>query len=281
MRNFISLLGVVAFVAILYSPATIGGSIPTSLGSTSATNTLEQGTSQFLTVLRDSGYHVILANDTMSAISSVRGEKAAYFLIGADSPLSSAETQAIDSSYRNGSLSLLVAEGNTTNEAMINGLFNANVTGNAIVDPVSSFADPRVFTVTLSNAIGQNASGVIDIASPIVLHSNALSPVATTSILSYDSANSTLGSRTVVAAGINNAGSRALLITDSAPFTNYLMNYTSAGVNEQNFVMSMVNWVTQSNKNTVIILDNSHYASPSHSTNSLWRSGQPDTGLHS
>jgi len=261
MRTFLSLLGVVALVAVLYSPATIGGSIPISLGSTSATDTLEQGTSQFLAVLQSSGYHVILANDTLSAISSVHGEKAAYFLIGADTPLSSAETQAIDSSYNNGSLSLLIAEGNRTNEDMISGLFNANVTGNAIVDPTSSFADNRVFTVTLG--IGQNASGVIDIASPIVLHSSGLTPVATTSILSYDTANSTLGSRTVVAAGTNGAGSWALLITDSAPFTNFLMNYTSAGVNEQNFVLSMVNWVTQSNKNTVIILDNSHYTTPS------------------
>ena len=208
MRNFLSLLGVVAFVAVLYSPATIGGSIPTSLGSTSATNTLEQGTSQFLAVLRDSGYHVILANDTLSAISSVHGEKAAYFLIGADNPLSTAETQAIDSAYKNGSLSLLIAEGNRTNEAMISGLFNANVTGNAIVDPASSFADPRVFTVTLSSAIGQNATGVIDIASPILLRSNALSSVAATSILSFDSANATLGPRTVVAAGTNGAGSQ-------------------------------------------------------------------------
>ena len=261
MRTFLSLLGVVALVAVLYSPATIGGSIPISMGSTSATDTLQQGTSQFLAALQSSGYHVILANDTLSAISSVHGEKAAYFLIGADTPLSSAETQAIDSSYNNGSLSLLIAEGNRTNEEMISGLFNANVTGNAIFDPTSSFADNRVFTVTLD--IGQNASGVIDIASPIVLHSSGLTPVATTSILSYDTANSTLGSRTVVAAGTNGAGSWALLITDSAPFTNFLMNYTSAGVNEQNFVLSMVNWVTQSNKNTVIILDNSHYTTPS------------------
>ena len=264
MRNFASLLGVVAFVAILYSPATIGGSIPTGLGSTSATDTLQSGTSQFLAMLRSSGYHVILANNTLSAISGVNGQKAAYFLIGADNPLTPAETQAIDSSYNNGSLSLLIAEGNRTNEKMINQLFNANVTGNAIIDPASSFADKRVFTVALASTIGQNAIGVIDIASPIIFpeRSSTLTSVAATSKISYDTANSTLGPRTVVAAGTNRAGSRAILITDSAPFTNLLMNYTASGVNEQNFVQSMVNWVTQSNKNTIIILDNSHYSTP-------------------
>ncbi|MGH2639480.1 MAG: hypothetical protein ACRDF4_09405, partial [Rhabdochlamydiaceae bacterium] len=91
MRNFLYLLAVVAFVAVLYSPATIGASIPIELGSTSATDTLQSGTSQFLALLRNSGYQVILANNTLSSISSTNGQKAAYFLIGADVPLSPSE----------------------------------------------------------------------------------------------------------------------------------------------------------------------------------------------
>jgi len=65
----------------------------------------------------------------------------------------------------------------------------------------------------------------------------------------------------VVAAGASPSGARALLISDSAPFTNFLFNYTqpSSGVNEKSFVAAMVSYVDPT-RNATIVFDNSHYA---------------------
>jgi len=56
---------------------------------------------------------------------------------------------------------------------------------------------------------------------------------------------------------------RVFIITDSAPFTNFLFNNTQPqqGVDEKAFVALMVSWVAP-NKNTTILFDNAHYAAP-------------------
>ncbi|HZW56993.1 MAG TPA: DUF4350 domain-containing protein [Nitrososphaerales archaeon] len=262
MGNFFTMLSIVAIVAIIYSPSVIGTSIPLGAGSTSPTDTLQGGTSTFLGILRSSGYHVVVANDTLSSISATGNEKVAYFLIGADNALSTAELQSINSRFNAGSMSLLIAEGNKTNEQLISSVLGASVNGVPILDPLSTFEDKRVFDVILNLGSGGIDTGVIDIASPIsISRGSVLRPVASSSSSSYDEQNATVAPRVVVAAGTNSKGSNALLITDSAPFTNAMINSTG----EQSFVMSMVNWVTQGDKNTVIVLDNAHYSSQAQS----------------
>jgi hypothetical protein len=102
---------------------------------------------------------------------------------------------------------------------------------------------------------------VIDVASPLILGSSALHPVAQTSPSSYDLGNSTVGPRTVVAAGTSATGARAVVLTDSAPFTNFLFNYTQGAVNEKAFVVATLNYVDPG-KGTPILLDASHYNPP-------------------
>jgi hypothetical protein len=67
----------------------------------------------------------------------------------------------------------------------------------------------------------------------------------------------------VVATGTSASGARALLLTDSAPFTNFLFNYTQpqGGVDEKAFVAAMVSWVDPG-KNTTILFDTSRYVAP-------------------
>jgi hypothetical protein len=253
------LLGIVALVAVIYSPSTIGIGSGNSFGTTSPSNTSDVGTSKFLTFLRSSGYHVLLVNDTQSEQSQIAVKRAVLFLIGADVPLASSELQSIQGRYNAGALSLLVAEGNKTNEALIHTLFNADVSGAAIIDPTSTFRDKRVFTITLS--LGPSpTTGVIDIASPIRFASPALRPAANTSILSVDTLDQTIGERTVVGIGTPSRGARSLLITDSAPFSNYLFDYTDKA-DEKAFVGSMVDWTTRSNMSVPILFDNFHYKS--------------------
>lgn len=258
LRSFLYLLGVVALVAVIYSPSTIGIGSGNSFGTTSPSNTTDVGTSKFLTFLRSSGYHVLVVNDSQSEQNQFTSKGAVLFLIGADLPLDSSELQSIQSRYNAGTLSLLVAEGNRTNEALIRTLFNADVSGAAIIDPTSPFRDKRVFTIML-NLGPSPTTGVIDIASPIRSASNVLVPAAITSNLSVDTQDQTVGPRTVVGIG-NSRGSRSLLITDSAPFSNYLFDYTDKA-DERAFVGSMVDWTTQSNKSVTILFDNFHYMS--------------------
>ncbi|MDA4117403.1 MAG: hypothetical protein OK455_03565 [Thaumarchaeota archaeon] len=280
LRQFGTVLGAIALIAVIYSPSSIGvsGSGGSGDGGTSPADTSQSGTSMFLSYLHESGYHVIVANESQQVVSALGGKQnVAYFLIGADVALTAGETQAVVAGYQSGRVSLLMAEGNATNRALLQKL-GADVTGAAILDPSSPFQDKRVFTLDL--ALGRNiTSGVIDIASPLslTLPSN-LHSVAATGASSSDASNTALGPRTVIAAGTSPAGSRALVITDSAPFTNGLFDYAQpqGGIDEKRFVSAMVNWVDPNpglvtqpalnglgpGQNVTIVLDNAHYAGP-------------------
>ena len=259
LRSFIPVLAFVALIAIIYSPSTIGVA-PGGSGTTSPADTSQNGASRFLTFLHQSGFHVVLVNDTQTEQSLLSSGRAVLLLLGADLPLSQTEVQAIGTRYGNGQLSLLVAEGNKTNDAFLNTLYNVGVSGAPIFDRASAFKDQRVFTVTL-NLGRAPISGIIDIASPIRIASGSvLRSVADSSSVSNDSLNSQLGARTVIAAGTNAARSRTVLITDSAPFTNYLFVYNQSA-NERSFVGNMVEWVTQSNRSVTILYDTYHYKS--------------------
>jgi hypothetical protein len=259
-RAFLSLLGVIALVAVIYSPSSLGVSAGGD-GGTGPSDTSASGTSMFVASLRQEGYHVIIANDTSATLNSLRGQSFAYLLIGADTVLSSQQVTNITSGYQAGKVSLLIAEGNKTNLALIEKL-GATVSGAAILDPTSTFKDQRVFTVTPS--LSPEATGVIDIASPIrfikVPSLNPLRSVAETSAYSVDAANTTLGPRTVIATGAQGSA-HLLLISDSAGFTNGFFNYTSGQVDEKSFVDTMVTWVAPS-KATTVVFDASHYAAP-------------------
>jgi hypothetical protein len=267
LRQFVEILGVVALVAVIYSPSTIGFSAsPAGDGGTGPTDTSSSGTSLFVAYLHQAGYNVTVANTTDQVVAGFLGpQKLVYVLIGADTALSSLEVGYFQGGYNRGTLSALIAEGNTTNPDVL-ATFGAQATGHAIVDPTSTFQDKRVFTVDLSlRAPGAfsptNATGVIDIASPLLLKSSPLSPAATTSPSSYDLKNGTIGQRTVVAAGASSRGARAVVLTDSAPFTNFLFNYTQGDVNEKAFVAAMLGYVDPG-KATPILFDASHYNGP-------------------
>ena len=255
------ILGVIAIVAIIYSPSTIGLSSSAGLGSTSPTDTSGAGTSQFVSLLRELGYHVILANDSQSETNLIENKHAVLFIVGPDFPANGSAFQTIQNEYRSGNLSLFIADGNTTNNQLLTKLYSATVTGAPIHDPTSPFQDNRVLVVSL-NLGGTRTSGVMDIASPIILSSQQMRPAATTSPESYDEANATTAPRTVVAAGVSASGARSLLISDSSPFTNFMINSTSQA-NETEFVSSMVNWVTAGNRSTTLIYNNFDYKTAS------------------
>jgi hypothetical protein len=260
LRQFLSVMGVVALVAVIYSPSTIGFSAsPGGDGGTGPADTSASGTSMFLAYLHQAGYKVIVANTSVEATTNLQDHtKLVYVLIGATEELPDRELQAFQSGYSDGDISALVAEGNLTNAALV-ATFGAHVDPHAIVDPASTFQDDQVFTVGL--ALGSSTvPGVDDIASPLLTDAGSpLVPVAVTPPSSYQVGNSTAGPRTVIGAGTTEFGARALVITDSAPFTNFLFNYTQGGVDEKAFVAAMVGYVDPA-KAAPILLDASNYA---------------------
>jgi len=260
LRNFLSIMGVVALVAVIYSPSTIGLSgSPAGDGGTAPSDTSASGTSMFLAYLQQQGYKVTTATSSQQVLRTVQGDtRVVYILVGADHQLNDTEVSAISSAFGSGRVSVLIAEGNTTNTALL-ASFGLSASGYPVVDPSSTFQNREVFPVDLNLGPGATASGVIDIASPISLTDSFLHPVAQSSASSYDLGNATLAPRTVVAAGNDPAGGRAVVIGDSGPFTNYLLNYTQGGVNEKAFVSAMVRYVDP-DKSVPILLDVSQYA---------------------
>ncbi len=256
-------MGVVALVAVIYSPSTIGFSAsPGGDGGTAPTDTSASGTSMFLAYLHQAGYKVIVANTSIEAQNNLQDHvKLVYILIGADNALPTKELQAFQFGYNNGEFSALIAEGNDTHNAALVATFEARVGPRAIVDPASTFQDEQVFTVNL--ALGSTTvTGVDDVAAPLLIEPGSpLHPVAVTPPSSYALDNSTTGPRTVIGAGTTESGARALVITDSAPFTNFLFNYTQGGIDEKAFVAAMVSYVDPG-KAAPILLDASNYNPP-------------------
>jgi len=260
LRQFVEIMGVVALVAVIYSPSTIGiNASPGGDGGTGPTDTSSSGTSMFLAYLHQAGYHVTVANSTGDVVNGLQGQqKLVYVLVGADTALTSQEVKDFQGGYDNGTISALIAEGNTTNEGLL-ATFGAQTTGHPIVDPTSTFQNKEVFTVNTFGLGEASATGVIDIASPVLLSSSSLTPAAVTSPYSHDLKNATIGQRTVVAAGTSRSGTRAVVLTDSAPFTNFLFNYTQGGVDEKAFVAAMLGYVDPG-QGTPILFDVSHYS---------------------
>ena len=181
-------------------------------------------------------------------------------VIDPDAPLSQGEQSAISQGYANGSLSMLISEGNTTNNAFLTSSFGASVSGALISDPASTFSPQSVFYVD-STLTQPPVTGVLDFASPLVLRGSSLSPVAYSPASSVDSLNSTAGRRVVMASGESSAGSRALLITDHNPFTNRFLSASMSSLNDTRFVDSMLSWVTASGRGAKVVIDNAHYVS--------------------
>lgn len=275
LKRFLGLLWLVVLLSILYAPA-----IKFPVGSISTTPSSFATMSPFVTYLQ-SKYHVQIANDTDTLQTDLNqtGTKA-YFLIGPDHDraLTNAETSLLEKQYRNGTLSLLISEGNSTNNSFLHSLLHAKVAGDAIYDrakhPTYSFTqngDPRVFNVT--GYLGsEKIGGVIDIGSPIVLENTTrLWTVASSSMNSTDGCPAcggvperVPGPKVVIAAGESN-GSRTILISDSAPFSTLYHNRNlqdKLGINETAFAVAMANWVAHSDPKTTIIIDNAHYDPP-------------------
>jgi hypothetical protein len=272
-KRFLGLLWIVVLLSVLYAPAIKFpiGSIPTIPSSFTSM-------APFVTHIQ-SRYHVLIANNTEMLLKDLNqtGNKA-YFLIGPDHDhtLTKPETTMIEKQYRNGTLSLLIAEGNSTNNPFLHSLLHATVKGDVILDrqkhpsySLTQNGDPRVFNVT--GVLGsQKLNGVIDVASPIILeNSTRLWTVASSSMNSTDESpyyysgvsNKTQAPRIVIAAGESNE-SRTILISDSAPFSTIYNNRNlqeKLGINETAFALALTDWVVHSDPKTTIILDNAHY----------------------
>src|SRR3989441_12471022 len=159
-------MGFVALIAVIYSPSTIGVEAGSGIGTTSPSETSQGGASQFLSFLKQSGHHVVLLNDTQTEQRLLLNGKSVFMLLGADLQLTQGELQSIRARYQGGQLSILLAEGNTTNAAFLGTVFGVTVTGAAVVDKSSPFKDQRGFPVTLNLGATPETS-VNDITAPI------------------------------------------------------------------------------------------------------------------
>ena len=277
-RRFLGLLWLVALIAILYSPSALQFNISAGGGGggTSRAATPPSGLETMSPLIRDlqSSYHVVIANSTESLMTDLNGTgKVAYLLIGPDQGMNITREEAamISRRYQNGTLSLLLSEGNTTNNSFLKSLFHVEVKGDAIRDFTSYYTDDRVFTAQVNLGTG-NLRAFFDVGSPIILeNSTSMWPIVSSSSKSSEvssdpslRANETWGPRVVAVAGETN-GSRAIIVSDSAPFTTaYNMTFTEHNVTftEKAFVNSTINWVTTFNVNTTLVLDNTHFIVP-------------------
>ncbi|MEE9586004.1 MAG: DUF4350 domain-containing protein [Nitrososphaerales archaeon] len=261
-RRFFELLVLVAIVAAIYAPPiqlAIEAQVAAS-ATVSPSNRGWSGTSLFASLARDSGYRVILANYTIENLRNVEG-RALYVLLGPDQPLTSDEVSAIGSMMKSGELSILMAQGNTSNNHFFNSLFGFNITGSPIIDPDSPFEDKRVTTARVTLDGGHDV--LLNIASPIIRTGEGaeefyVEPIGFTGEESYDAADETRGSR-VVAVAINSEDRlNGIVISDSGIFINSALNSTET-TGSHRFAEEALDLLTEGDKQTTIVIDDAHY----------------------
>ncbi len=260
-RQFSELLIIVALVAAIYAPP-IQLAAQDQFGSGSAVRPLNTGwggTSFFVTEAKQMGYHVVYANSTVNDILNVKG-KALYVLMGSDSALTDQEQTLIKSKMQSDDLSLLIAEGNQTNNKFLSN-FGIAISGKPIFDPDSPFQDKRVLFATVQ--INGTHRMQINVASPILQSGNAtngfnVKPVGYTGRHSNDTGNSRVGARVVAETIDRNGVTKGIVFSDSGVFINAILNSTESR-DEQVLAASVIESLTQGDRKTTILIDNSHY----------------------
>src|SRR2546428_5405102 len=126
-----------------------------------------EGAYPFHVFLKQSGPHLRLLNVSQTEQRLLLNGKSVFMLLGADLQLTQGEVQSIRARYQSGQLSILLAEGNTTNAAFLSSVYGVTVTGAAGGDKSSPFKDTRDFPVNL-NLGSIPVTGVIAIATPII-----------------------------------------------------------------------------------------------------------------
>jgi hypothetical protein len=261
-RRFSELLIIVALVAAIYAPP-IQLAAQDQFSSGSAVRPLNTGwggTSFFVTQAKNMGYQVVYSNSTIDDVMKVKG-KMLYIIMGPDLALTDQEQTLIESKMLSNDLSLLVAQGNRTNNKFLSSVFGITITGNPIIDPNSPFQDKRVmFAAVHLNGTYQIE---INVASPIVqdrkmTNGFSVEPIGFTGAKSYDTGNNKVGARVVATAINRNGVANGVVFSDSGVFINSVLNSTE-NRDEQRLAVNVIDLLTEGNRETTILIDNSHY----------------------
>lgn len=261
-RQFSELLIIVALVAAIYAPP-IQLAAQDQFSSESAVSPLNTGwggTSFFVSEAKKMGYPVIYANSTVNDLKEVEG-KALYVLMGSDTALTDQEQTLIELKMQSDDLSLLIAEGNQTNNNFLSKMFGITINGNPVFDHDSPFQDKRVLFATVQ--LNGTKQIRINVASPILQSGNAADgfsakPIGYTGRQSYDAGNSSVGARVVAATIDRNGVTKGIIFSDSGVFINAILNSTE-NRDEQRVAASAIESLTQGDRKTTILIDNSHY----------------------
>lgn len=262
--TFYSLLFLAGLLAILYSPTQLqlgGGAQPVGA---SPVNREWSGSSEFIALARAMGYQVLLANSSAEVFRlPTPADRVVYVLLGPDLALSSQEREVIETSFHAGRVSVLIAEGNVTNNALLGDLFALEVTGSVLIDPTSPYEDKRILPAAI-RLDGDMHYIVLNVASRLrgLSLQAYLNVVGVTSSNTYEDVDRRVGSRPVAAAVQQPAGSRAFVLTDSGPFLNNMLSASSPPElrGTRAFVSALLTWLTYGDTSIPLVVDNAHYA---------------------
>jgi hypothetical protein len=259
--RFFELLILVALIAAIYAPPiqlALENRISAS-GSASPTNTGWSGISKFTDIVRSKGYPILISNSTSEDLNNINGTFL-YILIGPDKALDNNEESIISSMMKNGNMTLLIAQGNSSNNDFLNRNFGLIITGNPIIDPNSQFDDNRVSVAKIH--VNTSHKVLINVASPIIKKESdnlfSAKPIGFTENQTYDLGNETRGGRVIAVELTSTNKTKGIIFSDSGIFINSNFN-SSATYNLSRLADESINYLTDGNINTTIIIDNNHY----------------------
>jgi hypothetical protein len=210
--------------------------------STSPENDFVTGSSSFYTTLVKKGYHIILSSPASLPDISSKSKCVVYMLIGPDKPLSPTEAELIANLYREGKISILVADETGAANVLLEKL-HAAVVGGFVTAP------PRL--------TGEALIVPVRCGSMVVVSSKVAALVGVGNGRIVCRAYNGYGWVPIAALYVSPKGSKLLVIGDSSIFANFEFNGLYGFPQTKSLALSLVNLVA--GPNCIIVFDNSHY----------------------
>ena len=267
MRGKAFYLGLIILVGLIGYAGVGGLSIEIqSSQSASPMNMGLYGTSELMRLVSRSGYKAAILG-SVQEISSLRASRLVYVLIAPDKPLTAPEIQVIGRLWREGRISLLVADEWGIANPLTEQLLGVAVNGSQLREKSMVEAGLEDFIAGTCRVEGSENPVVFSKPSAITMMPAEASPVCMAKgelWLDMD-ANGFMDegepamSTAVLGVALERGKARALVLADSSIFVNYMLQGAGNLPPTQAAVKGMVDWLAAGDRSTVFLFDNSHY----------------------
>jgi len=267
VRNKSLYLGLIIIVGLL-GYAGIGG-LSIEIQSSSSASPMNMGlygTSELVSLASRRGYKASVIS-SLQDLTSAKAERIVYVLIAPDKPLTDSEIQLVEKLYREGRISLLIADELGVVNPLTEDLLGVAVNGSQLRDEnmvklgldnfVSGQCRIEGKTIPIVYSKPSVITGMPRGAEPLCMAGGKL--WIDVDANDYRDDGEPLMSSAIMGVGLENRGSRAVVLADSSILVNYMIQGIGNIPPTEKAAEEILDWLAAGSKSTLFLFDNSHY----------------------